>query len=243
MRLLLLAGTGEARQIARGLASELRVSAMASLAGATRMPTPLGIPTRIGGFGGRDGLRAWLRASRTDAVLDATHPFASTISHNAVAVCAELGLPYLMFLRPAWTPDPGDDWVFLNAEEEAASRIPQGKTVLLTTGHGGLERFGPMPGRRVVVRVVEPVTGPLPFERGEVVLARPPHTVDDELALFERHGVDWVVAKNSGGPSRARLDAARAMGLPVAMLRRPLQPEAPRVTTVAAALGWVRGLL
>ncbi len=243
MRLLLLAGTGEARQIARGLASEVRVSAIASLAGATRMPSPLGIPTRIGGFGGREGLRAWLRASRTDAVLDATHPFANTISHNAVAVCAELGLPYLMFLRPAWTPDRGDDWVFLNSEEEAVTRIPDGATVLMSTGHGGMARFGPMPGRRVILRVIEPVTTPLPFENGEVVLARPPFTIEDELGLFARFEVDWLVARNSGGPSRARLDAARELGVSVAMLRRPLQPEAPRVSTVANALGWVRSLL
>lgn len=243
MRLLLLAGTQEARQIARALMREPRVNMIASLAGATRAPEPLGVPTRIGGFGGREGFARYLAAEGIDAVLDATHPFAAAMSHRSAEVCAELGVPFMLFLRPPWMPEPGDRWVFLNSAAEAAEHIPEDATVLLATGRQGLERFAGLEGRTVHVRVIDPPAGPFPFSRGGWVQSRPPYTVAGERDLLEALGIDWLVVKNSGGSSsRAKLDAARQTGRPVAMLRRPMQPEGPRVTTVAAALAWVRQL-
>lgn len=243
MRLLLLAGTAEARQVARALAREPRVSTIASLAGATRTPEPLGIPTRIGGFGDRDGFRDWLVRARIGAVLDATHPFAASMSHRAAEVSGDLGLPYMLFLRPAWTPEPDDDWVFLNEEAEAARHIPEGARVFLATGSKRLDRFHGLAGRRVWLRQVDPPTAPFPFAEGGVIHGRPPFSLAEEERLFSDLGIDWLVVRNSGGGSRAKLDAARNLGISVAMIRRPMQPEAPRVTTVAAALAWVRGLL
>ena len=244
MRLLLLAGTAEARQIARALQREPRVHALASLAGATRTPEPVGIPTRIGGFGGREGFAEFLVQSRMHAVLDVTHPFSAGMSRRSAEVCAELGLPYLMFLRPAWTPDPDDNWVFLNDETDAARHIPMGASVFLATGRQSLPRFAALNGRTVYLRQIDPPSGPFPFPRGGVVQGRPPFSVASEEQLFMDLGIDWLVVKNSGGGGgRTKLDAARNLGIPVAMLRRPLQPEVPRVSTVAGALAWVRGLV
>ncbi|MBV0911992.1 cobalt-precorrin-6A reductase [Anianabacter salinae] len=243
-RLLLLAGTAEARQMARALSNEPRVMTIASLAGATRTPEPLGVLTRIGGFGGRKAFGQWLRKERVDAVLDATHPFAVSMSHRTFDVCIEEGVSYMQFLRTPWSPEDGDTWSFVNSEEDVHKHVPEGARVLLTTGGHSADRFGPLPGRVVFGRRVDATNDPFPFETGRWIVSRPPYRTGDEIALLQRHRIDWVVARNSGGSSgRAKLDAARELGVPVAMIRRPMQPESPRVATVSAALAWVRSLV
>jgi len=241
MRLLLLAGTTEARHLAGALASETRVTVIASLAGATRMPRPLGVATRIGGFGGAEGFADYLRRERINAVLDATHPFASAMSHRTAQVCQGDGVPYMQFLRPTWMPAPGDRWTFLNTEEDAARHIPEGARVFVATGRQTLERYVNMTGRYMICRQIDPPEGRFPLDMGYFLVSRPPFSVESETLLFQRLAIDWLVVKNAGGPSsRAKLDAARRLNLPVAMIRRPLQPEGPKLETVAAALGWVR---
>jgi len=243
IRLLLLAGTAEARQLAAVLRQEVRVSAVASLAGSTRTPQPLGLPTRIGGFGGREAFTDWMRNEGIGAVLDATHPFADRMSWRTHEVCRELGVPYMQFLRPAWLPGPHDDWVFLNEEAEAAKVIPKGSVVFLATGPATLDRFANLAGRRIYCRRIDPPRHPFPFEGGEYLVQRGPFHVNGEMELFHDLGVDWLVTKNSGGSSsRAKLDAARDLGVRVAMVRRPRQPEGPKVSTVSAAISWVRQL-
>ncbi len=242
MTLLLLAGTGEAKRMAWGLVDS-RLPVVASLAGATRDPEPLPVATRIGGFGGADGFVAYLQDAGITAVLDATHPFATRITDRTAAICAERGIPYLQFLRPAWLPGPGDDWTTILAEAEAAAHIPRGATVFLGTGRQTLERFANLEGRRVICRQIDPPTAPFPFEGGEYLIGRPPFPVADEEKLFRQLGIDVLVVKNAGGAASAtKLTAARNLGLPVLMIARPPMPDAPRVDTVAAALDWVRGL-
>ena len=243
MTLLLLAGTGEARRIAWALADS-GVPVVASLAGATRAPEPLPVPTRVGGFGGAAGFCAYLAEAGITAVIDATHPFASAISQRTARICAELRLPYLYVNRPAWVPGPADRWTAIAREEDAAKLIPPGATVFLATGRQTLERFAGLEGRRVICRQIDPPTAPFPFEGGEFCIGRPPFSVAREVALFTELGVEWLVVKNSGGSeSRSKLDAAAELGLPVLMLKRPVPPEgAPQASTVAAVADWVRAL-
>lgn len=218
MTLLLLAGTGDARQIAKGLAGG---DVIASLAGATRGPAPLPIPTRVGGFGGEDGFRDFLDENGITAVLDATHPYAHRITDRSARICAELGLPFLQFLRPGWVAAPGDQWTEIAREEGAAALIPEGATVFLGTGRQTLERFANLTGRRVICRQIDPPEGPFPFPGGEFLIGRPPFSVEDEVALFDRLGVDWLVVKNAGGAaSGTKLTAARHLGIPVLMIAR-----------------------
>lgn len=216
---------------------------VASLAGATRTPVSLGVPTRIGGFGGREGFTAYLKRERIGAVLDATHPFAAAMSHRTLDVCTEEGIPYAQVLRPAWRPAEGDTWTFLNNEADAARHVPPHATVFLATGRQSLPLFAPISDRTLFARRIDPPGEPFPFPHGGWVLGRPPFSVGAEEALFHRLGIDWLVVKNAGGSSsRAKLDAARNLGIPVAMIRRPLQPQGIRLETVAAALTWVRRL-
>jgi len=242
MTLLLLAGSGEAKRIAWGL-SDTGINMIASLAGATRSPEPLPVPTRIGGFGGEDGFRAYVAEAGITAVLDATHPFADRITQRTARVCSELGLPYLYCLRPGWTPEPGDVWVEIEREEDAAAHIPLHATVFLGTGRQTLERFANLTGRRVICRQIDPPTAPFPFDGGEYLIGRPPFPVDREKDLFTTLAVDWIVVKNAGGaPSRTKLTAAGDLGIPVLMIKRPPIPNAQCVETVEDALQWVKAL-
>lgn len=241
MTLLLLAGTGEARAIAAGLAAD-GIGAVASLAGATQVPKPLALPTRVGGFGGEAGFRAYLAGQEIRAVLDATHPFANRISLRTARVCDALGLPYCQYLRPGWVPEAGDDWTWLADEAEAARHVPESAVVFLATGRSTLERFASLAGRRLICRVVDPPEAPFPFADGEFLVGRPPFSVAEEEALFQRLGVNWLIVKNAGGAaSRSKLIAARTLGIRVGMIERPAQPDGCRVDSVEAALDWVRG--
>jgi len=240
--LLLLAGTGEAQEIARGLAA-LGSPAIASLAGATRSPRGFPLPLRVGGFGGAEGFGTYLEAEGITAVLDATHPFAARISARTHAICTKHHMPYAQILRPPWLPGPGDRWTLINAEEEAPAHIPEGATVFLATGRQTLERFACLTGRRLYCRQIDPPEGPFPFEGGEFLIGRPPFSTTDEIALFKRLRIDWLVVKNAGGaPSATKLEAARALGLPVLMINRPAPTPGPVLHNAEEALEWVRSL-
>jgi len=240
MTLLILGGTGEAREIAAHLAGQ---DVVISLAGATRAPKSQGLPVRVGGFGGADGFKDYLTRAGITAVLDATHPFAHRITKRTALICAEVGLPYLQFLRPQWMPETGDNWTEIAREEDAAQHIAQGATVFLGTGRQTLERFANLAGCEVICRQIDPPEGPFPFAGGRFLVGRPPFSTEDEIALFGKLGVDWLIVKNAGGaPSRTKLTAAAQLGIPVLMIARPAQGDWPVVHDVAEALAWVAAL-
>ncbi len=238
MRILLLGGTAEAR----ALAAELHpgVDILSSLAG--RVPEPV-LPVgevRIGGFGGVDGLRNWLRDNAVDAVVDATHPFAATITANAARVCAELGVPHLVLARPAW---PTEGALVVDSDVEAAQTVVrQGYTrVFLTTGRSSVAAYRDVDAWFLIRVVTEPDVSALP-RRHQLLLSRGPYRHDGELELLRTHRIDALVTKNSGGEmTRAKLDAAAVLGIPVVMIDRPALPAGVRaVGTVDEAAEWVR---
>lgn len=241
MKLLLLAGTGEARRIASALSPKFNI--LASLAGATRGPVEMTCPVRIGGFGGPEGFRDYLKTENIGAVLDATHPFAGVMSHTAATICKSLGLPHVQLLRPAWVPGAGDDWYFIDRAEDAASIVSPNAVVFLATGRQTLPGFANLRGRRLICRQIDPPDRPFPYENGQYLVGRPPFSVEDEVSLFRDLGVNVLIVKNSGGgASRSKLDAARLLGIPVILLNRPVQPDCSRVQTVEEAIVWVERL-
>jgi precorrin-6A/cobalt-precorrin-6A reductase len=238
-RVLILGGTGEARRLATALV-ESGADVVSSLAG--RVADPLLPPgeVRIGGFGGAAGLTAWLQAHPVRAMVDATHPFAATMTASAAAASDVTGIPLLRLQRPGWTAQPDDGWRWVDTMEEAAAAVAGFGSVFLTTGRKSLGAFAGL-SSRCLVRSVDPPEPPLP-SRTTVVLARGPFTVDEELALLREHAVDVVVTKDSGGAmTAAKLTAARELGVPVVLVRRPPLPAGvPVVATVDEALAWVR---
>ncbi|MCA1190183.1 MULTISPECIES: cobalt-precorrin-6A reductase [unclassified Saccharopolyspora] len=237
-RVLVLGGTAEARELAARLGGEPAVHVISSLAGRVRDPRLPEGEVRIGGFGGAEGLAAWLRAERIDEVVDATHPFAAAMTSNAVLACALAGLPLLVLRRPGWEPEP--HWHLVDSLDEAAAALPGlGERIFLSTGRQGVHRFAHL-DLRFLVRAVDPPEPPLP-PRTELLLARGPFAFDDEVALLREHRIDVLVTKDSGGPmTRPKLDAARLLGVAVVLVRRPPEPPVPVVGTVAAAVERLR---
>lgn len=240
MRLLLLAGTHDAVQIAGALSREHRVAATASLSRAARTPVPLGLPTRIGGWGGEAAFRDWLAHERVHAILDATHPFATRICDRAFRAAGDLGIDYIRFRRPQWLPGPDDRWAFLNDCSEVAQKVPEGATLLLDTGGCGNDEVGHLPGRTVHCRL----DSPPPRANGvawHFVIGRAPFDADREMRLYAGLGLDWIVLPNVGGiEERPKLEAARRLGIRIGLIRRPPQPEAPRAETISEVMHWVR---
>jgi len=223
VRVLLLGGTGEARALA-GVLHSAGIDVVSSLAGRVSNPAlPVG-EVRIGGFGGIDGLVSYLRESSIDAVVDATHPFAATITAHAAAACAVAGVPLLVLQRPAWPGDPG--WTRVADIRAAASAVRSAApgTVFLTTGKRDLSVFSDDADHHFLIRAVDPPDGALPPSH-TVMLDRGPYTLDGEVALMREHDVTLLVTKDSGGSMTvAKLDAARVLGIRVLVVDRPPLP-------------------
>jgi precorrin-6A/cobalt-precorrin-6A reductase len=242
-RLLILGGTTEAAALAR-LAVEAfgeRLEVTSSLAGRFALPRELAGRVRVGGFGGVAGMAEALRELRIDLVVDATHPFAAVISANAAEACTAANVPRLMLIRPPWQPEPGDNWLEVDSLAAAAETLPGvAQRAFLTVGSGGIDAFQSVVGIRFLVRLFEPPARPLPLTDYDVVIGRPPFTVEGERKLMAEHRIDTLVCKQSGGPTDAKLAAARSTGATVVMVRRPSPPPGKRVESVDAALAWVR---
>ncbi|MEO7262813.1 MAG: cobalt-precorrin-6A reductase [Jatrophihabitantaceae bacterium] len=282
-RVLILGGTAEARELAAALVGLPGVRPVSSLAGRVADPALPAGEVRIGGFGGAAGLTGWLAAERISAVVDATHPFAATISWSAAQAAATVGIPILALRRPGWTQRPGDDWCRQPsttaaaaalqglaraglAGEDLASDGPAGEglasdgpapgrlthdgpvpggpieRVFLTIGRTGLAPFAGLDRHWFLIRSIEPPQPPLP-SRHQLLLARGPFSVAQEVALMREHRVQALVTKDSGGPlTEAKLVAARELGLPVLLIQRPPLPDVATVLTVKAARDWVAAL-
>ncbi len=237
--LLILGGTGEAVALARAAAPAFAVTM--SLAGVTRAPVLPPGEIRRGGFGGAGGLAAYLRAHDVGAVIDATHPFAVEMSRNAITACTQTTVPLLRLTRPAWTRQAGDDWVDVPDAERAAASIAV-ERVFLTTGLRDLDAFAARGDVWFLVRSIEPPAR-VPLAHYTLIQARGPFDEAAETALMRHHRIEALVAKNSGGGATyAKIAAARALGLPVIMIARPVLPEAKTVNDIEAALDWARSL-
>lgn len=235
----MLGGTTEASQLAAALAAA-QVDAVFSYAGRTESPLAQPLPVRVGGFGGVDGLSAWLQQQRITHVVDATHPFAAQMSRNTVAACAATGTPLLALERPAWQAQPGDRWQLVPDMDSAARALPEAPArVFLAIGRQHIEPFLARTEHWFLLRLVD-ATAALPADRGHIVLARGPFNEAADTALLLAHRITHVVAKNSGGSgAQAKLCAARALGLPVILIERPIIPPRPTASRVDAVLRWL----
>ena len=244
-RILLLGGTTEARALAGRLAGDARFETLLSLAGRTLEPRPQPVETRIGGFGGSEGLARFLREGQFAVLIDATHPFAARISQNAASAAAQAGVPLFALRRPAWERQAGDDWRSVGSVAEAVGALGTApKRVFLAIGRQEAFHFEAAPQHHYLVRSVDPVTPPLALPQMEALLACGPFDRGEEEALLRARGIEVVVAKNSGGSATyGKIEAARALGLPVIMVERRTPPGVTAVGTVEAALARLHDLL
>ena len=236
LRVLILGGTTEGRELAAACAGHPGLSTVTSLAGRTTSPLRPHGELRIGGFGGAAGLDAYLRAEHIDAIVDATHPFAASMTGHAVTAAEAADVPLLLLRRPGWTAGPGDRWLRVPSMVAAADALAPGR-VFLTTGRQEIAAFAGRDDCWFLARSVEPPKPPMP-RRLRVLLDRGPFTVAGEAALLAAHGIEVLVTKDSGGTA-AKLSAARSAGVPVVMVDRPPAPPVPAVADVDAAAAWL----
>jgi precorrin-6A/cobalt-precorrin-6A reductase len=241
MRLLILGGTTEASALARRIAGRRDLEPVLSFAGRTRNPVPPPIPFRIGGFGGVEGLKAFLVERKIDAVVDATHPFAAQMSHNTVAACGDLGVPLAVMGRPPWHAMEGDRWTSVATVEAVIGALGmRPRRVFLTIGGVALARFATAPHHYYVIRTIDPPQGIGALASHRLILARGPFSVDAEISLMREERTEVLVTKNSGGSAtEAKLAAARALGVEVIMIERPIVEEVETFNTIDTVLNWI----
>lgn len=238
--MLILGGTGDARQLA-SLAAASGFDVISSLAGRTTNPELPEGEVRVGGFGRADGLAAYLRAEGVHLLVDATHPFADQISANAAEAAAVIGVPRLLLERPRWEEAPGDRWIRVESANAAAKALPGlARRVLLTIGRQELAVFAHLDHLWFLYRMIEAPTVETPRPPGELLLDRGPFSDDGERSLMRAHRIEALVTRNSGGEETyPKIAAARVLGLPVVMIDRPRLPASNVVDGPAAALTWL----
>lgn len=239
MRALILGGIADASLLATEIA-RAGIDAVYSYGGRTRAPADQPLPTRIGGFGGVSGLADYIRREGITHVIDTTHPFAAEMSRNAVEACAQTGTPLVALERAPWTRAPDDKWIEVGDVAAAAAALPEAPArVFLGIGRQHIAPFAARPQHAYTLRFVDPPEAPLPFA-ADVIVSRGPFTLDGELEMLRSRGIAWIVARNSGGDgARAKVDAARILGLPLIMISRPNRPERLRVETVTEVMQWL----
>ncbi|WP_027210864.1 cobalt-precorrin-6A reductase [Burkholderia sp. WSM2232] len=234
-RVLLLGGTGDALRIARHLSAR----DVYSLAGLGKVPDDLRCAVRVGGFGGSDGLQRYIEQEAIGLVIDATHPYAAQMSANAALAARSARVPCWALRRPAWQPQPGDDWRMVDNWNELTAALAAFRRPLFTLGREPLAHLDEIPAHQFwFVRCLDSHAD---TPRARILTARGPFTLEGERALFALQGFDVLVSKNSGGSAtEAKLEVARERGLPVVMLRRPALPAVERefasTTDLLAAL-------
>ena len=239
MRALILGGIADASLLAAEIA-RAGIDAVYSYGGRTQAPADQPLPTRIGGFGGVSGLVDTIRREGITHVIDATHPFAAGMSRHAIEACAQTGTPLIALERAPWSKVPGDIWIDAADVNAAVAALPEASAnVFLAIGRQHIAPFASRPHHAYTLRFVDPAEAPLPFA-ADVIVSRGPFTLDGELQMMRARGIAWIVARTSGGDgARAKIDAARLLGLPVIMISRPRLPERPRVESVAEVMQWL----
>jgi precorrin-6A/cobalt-precorrin-6A reductase len=241
MHILILGGTAEARALAAALAGRPGFTVTLSLAGRTADPMPQAVPVRRGGFGGAVGLARHLRDKAINVLIDATHPYAAGMAANAATAAADAGVELLALRRAAWDKVTGDDWIEVATIGDAVAALGEAPLrVFVALGRKELQPFEAAPQHSYLFRSVDPVEPPLMLPRAEYITARGPFSEADDRALLENHRIHVAVAKNSGGSATyGKIAAARTLGVPVIMLKRPVLPEVESVATVDAVLAWL----
>lgn len=243
-RVLILGGTGEARELGAALAARGGFALSLSLAGRTRNPLDVGVATRSGGFGGAAGMAAHLTAERIDALIDATHPFAAHISRNAAEAASMAGVPLVALLRPAWERQTGDIWTEAADIPDAVAKLGESpRRVLVALGRNEVRALEAAPQHHYLVRSIDPVEPRLAVPHARYVEARGPFGTADEHALLADNYIDAILSKNSGGAATyGKIAAARTLGIEVIMVARPARPQVETVASIEAVLAWLERL-
>ncbi|MEX0338231.1 MAG: cobalt-precorrin-6A reductase [Arenibacterium sp.] len=236
---LVLGGTTEATALCQAM-SAAGVTGRISFAGRVERPKRQPLPQITGGFGGPEGLAQYLRDENITHLVDATHPFAAQMSLNALWAAEQANVPVIALTRAPWTAEPGDDWTHVPDIAGAVAALDRAYSrVMLAVGRMHLAEFAPNPQHFSLLRLVDPPKAELPLPETEVIVDRGPFNAENDTALMQEHRIDLVVSKNSGGSgAKAKIIAARRLGLPVIMIDRPDLPDRDEAHDVDKVMRW-----
>lgn len=237
---LLLGGTTEASALARLLATK-GIAATLSYAGRTQSPHAQPVPVRIGGFGGIEGLADYLREHRVTHLVDATHPFAATMSANAIEAARLAGTRRIALTRPAWVACADDCWRHVpDIPAAVAALTGPPSRIMLALGRMHVEAFAAQPQHHYLLRFVDTPDQPPPLPHHSLVVDRGPFSTDGDRQLLRDHAINLLVCKNAGGKgAEAKLIAARQVGVPVLMIDRPVIPARTETCRPEDVLAWL----
>ena len=241
MKLLILGGTSDGKQLAQAL-HEQGITVIYSIAGLVRQPD---LPCDIisGGFSKRGGLARYVIDNDITALLDATHPFADKMSQIALDVSAQLNLTLWRYQRPDWIATPEDDWTFYEDWRDLLSALAPYQSIFLTQGQLSESMLDALhlhrqSGQQFLHRTAVKPKHQIP-EWMTWVQGIGPFSLDAEMAAIKNSRVEVIVSKHSGGSVPNKMLAARELGIPALLLARPnspIQPETGNVYTDIAAL-------
>lgn len=248
--ILVIAGTREGREAA----SRLREAGYSVLATAT---TDYGgklleedelLEVKLGTLAEPD-LRNLIKERGIRTVVDASHPFAETVSRLAIRVCGRLGVEYLRLERRQ-SLLPGHPLVHrVNSWAEAARLAGRlGKTLFLTIGTRHLTEFVNEVGdKRLIVRVLPTTEAIQTCDRlgipsADIIALQGPFSREFNRAMFQAYGADVVVTKESGatGGVDSKIEAALDLGRPIVVVSRPVLDYPQWVETVPEVIDWIR---
>ncbi|PLW78636.1 cobalt-precorrin-6A reductase [Cohaesibacter celericrescens] len=255
LRILLLGGTREARLLLERLIAQKNLDITLSLSGALgkdatsafrkRMSQKdgIGFKIRTGGFGGIDGLVEFITEHKFNLIIDATHPFAISMSQNAVAAADNLACPIIRFARPAWFPQTGDNWIHVDSLQASSEVLAQGARAFLAIGKQSAFHFSHRTDCRFLIRSIEAMDTSIFHSPVDCIQSMPEESVAAEIALMKRYEIDCLVTKNSGAAQAYyKVEAARLLGIEVVMIDRPTLPPCPEFCAFDETISWINCL-
>lgn len=240
-KILILGGTAEARALSIALRQMGGFDVTVSLRGLTNVPQAYAGSMKFGGFGGVEGLSAYLRDGQFEACINATHPFAAQMTENARLAATATGIPLLRLARPGWKRLPDDIWNEVESIESAVEAVGRDDIVFLALGAQGSRPFARLAYARFVIRTSDPVPMEARWSNARYLTGLPNHESVLESDVFQENHVSLLVARNSGGDrGYAKIAAARSLGLPVVMIAPPKESGGRSVTCVPDAVAWLK---
>ncbi|AFQ44131.1 precorrin-6A reductase [Desulfosporosinus meridiei] len=243
MRLLVLAGTEDGRELANALKQrghEVLVSTLTPYG--AELAQEQGLQTRWGAMD-EEKLINLLKSDDFTALVDATHPYALRVKEMAKKVCLDLKIPYQRWERSELEL-PDHPLIYWAEDISGAAQLSAklGQRIMLTTGSNGLPEWVSHPlmqDKSLYVRVLPTSEVLMRCEKlglkpNQIIAAQGPFSQEWDEAMFKQLKIEVVVAKESGkiGGTFEKVEACLNLNLPLVLLKRPAAEIASNQQTI-----------
>ncbi|MEB3273673.1 MAG: cobalt-precorrin-6A reductase [Prochlorothrix sp.] len=233
-KIWLIGGTSDSRILAQALV-EAQIPTQVTIttaAGRSLYPTEAGLGVTIGRLEPAQ-MPHFIKAESIALVLDASHPFATVVSHGAIAAAQTCGIPYLRYERATLSEQMASDSSLVHRIPHCPTTIADlpltDHRALLVLGYRPLPEFRPWHDRSTLFARILPSEIALKtalesgFQPDRLIALRPPVSLALEMALWQQWQISVVIAKESGqaGGEDVKRQVAAQLGVPLWLLQRP----------------------